>query len=234
MYVVAGVLISGVFAGPSVALAQENGVDASLLSEVTESPNEGTVEAETEAPKPVADDDTSAANVDAPANGASEESPESAPQAAAPEEVAEPQAAQREETAAAGPADAPKTGFELRGEVDGETWTTEEEELAFLNTLADTTDRVEFDVLGKSTLGRDLHLVRVGAEPAARADLNEANTAMVTCTQHGNEEAPREACLKLMRRSRVHRGSRDGEVPRGGHRGAHPDRQPRRLLRRRC
>ncbi len=83
MYVVAGVLISGVFAGPSVALAQENGVDASLLSEVTESPNEGTVEAETEAPKPVADDDTSAANVDAPANGASEESPESAPQAAA-------------------------------------------------------------------------------------------------------------------------------------------------------
>ena len=94
----------------------------------------------------------------------------------------------------------PTTGFESRGEVDGETWTTAEEELAFLNTLAETSDRVEFDVLGKSTLGRDLHLVRVGADkPAARADLNEANTAMVTCTQHGNEEAPREACLKLMR-----------------------------------
>lgn len=93
-----------------------------------------------------------------------------------------------------------QTGFELRGEVDGESWTTQAEELAFLNAVADASSRVEFEVLGQSTLGRDLHLVRIGADtPAARGELNEANTAMVTCTQHGNEEAPREACLKLVR-----------------------------------
>ena len=109
-------------------------------------------------------------------------------------------AAAPEEAITAAAVDTLLTGFELRGEGDGESWTTEAEELAFLEAVSAASPRVEFDVLGQSTLGRDIHLVRVGGDtPAARSELADANTAMIACTQHGNEEAPREACLKTIR-----------------------------------
>ncbi|GAA1314504.1 M14 family zinc carboxypeptidase [Leucobacter albus] len=183
MYIAAGVLLSGVFTAPAVALADEQGADAPGVSEAAELVTPGTnQEAGGDPDGPTAG--TEAAEPEAaPAEGEATDAP------AAPEAALEAPAAEQL-----------RTGFEIRGEVEGESWTTAEEELDFLTTLAATSPRVEVDVLGKSTLGRDLHLVRVGADkPAPRAELSEANTAMVTCTQHGNEEAPREACLKLVR-----------------------------------
>jgi hypothetical protein len=81
------------------------------------------------------------------------------------------------------------TGFEER---DGASWTTHAEELAFLETV-DESSRTDVNVLGTSVQGRPLHLVRIGAERAR-------STVLIVCTQHGNEPAGRETCLRSVRR----------------------------------
>ncbi|OEH53453.1 carboxypeptidase [Oceanobacillus sp. E9] len=93
--------------------------------------------------------------------------------------------------------DPPLIGFEQR---DGETWTTHEEEIEFLEEVATLSDRVSYSQIGTTVEGRPLHLVRVGfPEPPSDEDIANGNNMLVIGTQHGNEGAPREMALKLLR-----------------------------------
>jgi hypothetical protein len=94
---------------------------------------------------------------------------------------------------AAVPEGAPQTGFEQRG---GASWTTHEEELAFLRAVAKGSTRVAIDVLGTTEQGRPLHLVSIGA-PAPRG--TKRPTALFVGSQHGNEPAGRETVLAMLR-----------------------------------
>lgn len=89
------------------------------------------------------------------------------------------------------------TGFEDR---DGDTWTTHEEELEFLEDLATMSDRVNYSQVGTSVEGRPIHLVRVGyPEPPSDVDIAANRNVLIMGTPHGNEPAGREMTLKLMR-----------------------------------
>src|SRR5687767_10013834 len=90
----------------------------------------------------------------------------------------------------------PTTGFESSG---GAAFTTHEEELAFLAAVAAGSERVRLDVIGQSAQGRPLHLLQVAAPPVGPETARERPTAMLVCSQHGNEPAGREACLALLR-----------------------------------
>jgi len=91
----------------------------------------------------------------------------------------------------------PVTGFEKS---KGAEWTTHKEELAFLRAVDRESKRVSLSVIGETRQGRPLHLVRVG-HPAPRSarDARTRPVAFFVCTQHGNEPAGREACLKALR-----------------------------------
>lgn len=91
---------------------------------------------------------------------------------------------------AAPPAGAPQTGFEKRA---GASWTTHEEELAFLEAIARGSKRVRLEVVGRTEQGRPLHLVTLGQRSAAQASV------LFLGSQHGNEPAGRETSLALVR-----------------------------------
>lgn len=91
----------------------------------------------------------------------------------------------------------PETQFEQTG---GAEWTEHENELAFLDDVDEMSDRVEIDVIGKTAQGRPLHLVQLGyPKPVPAAKARKQPTILFVCSQHGNEPAGREACLKLLR-----------------------------------
>ncbi|WP_449355056.1 FIMAH domain-containing protein [Virgibacillus natechei] len=91
----------------------------------------------------------------------------------------------------------PITGFEER---DGEEWTTHEEELEFLEEVAELSDRVTYSQVGATEEDSPLHLVRVGfPEPPSDEEIAEGRNMLVIGTQHGNENAPREMALQLLR-----------------------------------
>lgn len=94
-------------------------------------------------------------------------------------------------------ADPPRTGFEQR---NGESWTTHEEELAFLAAVDAASDRVRVEVIGSTVEDRPIHLVVIG-EPAPRtaAQARTEPVELHICTQHGNEPAGREGCLIALR-----------------------------------
>lgn len=55
-------------------------------------------------------------------------------------------------------------------------------------------------MIGKTKQGRPLHLVQLGApEPVGASQARKRPTILFVCSQHGNEPAGREACLKLLR-----------------------------------
>ncbi|HEV2814510.1 MAG TPA: M14 family metallocarboxypeptidase [Solirubrobacteraceae bacterium] len=91
---------------------------------------------------------------------------------------------------------APLTGFEQR---NGASWTTHEEEVAFLETVDRQSSRVAVDVIGKTAEERPLHLVRIGDTPPTQKEALRQPTVLFVCSQHGNEPAGREACLKVLR-----------------------------------
>lgn len=91
----------------------------------------------------------------------------------------------------------PKTQFE---ETEGAEWTSHENELRFLAEVDALSDRVEIDVIGKTAQGRPLHLVQLGfPKPASAGEARRQPTILFVCSQHGNEPAGREACLRLLR-----------------------------------
>ncbi|MGH2691798.1 MAG: M14 family metallopeptidase [Actinomycetota bacterium] len=91
----------------------------------------------------------------------------------------------------------PQTGFEQR---NGASWTTHDEELAFLAEIDSRSERVTVGVIGETALGRPLHLVLVGNPAPHSIEASQSQpTTMIVCTQHGNEPAGREACLKTIR-----------------------------------
>jgi Zinc carboxypeptidase len=94
-------------------------------------------------------------------------------------------------------AEPPRSEFE---ESDGATWTSHENEIAFLKKVDTASRRVEMEVIGKTTGGKPLHLVRIGfPKPAPRRTALKRPTTLFVCTQHGNEPAGREACLMRLR-----------------------------------
>lgn len=91
----------------------------------------------------------------------------------------------------------PRTGFEER---EGASWTTHEEEVAFLEEVADRSHRARLQVIGETLEGRPLHLVVLGEPSATSASAARREpTSLFVCTQHGNEPAGREACLQWLR-----------------------------------
>jgi hypothetical protein len=99
--------------------------------------------------------------------------------------------------AAPAAADVPRTGFEQR---DGASFTTHDEELAFLAAVAAGSPRVRVTEIGRTKQRRPLQLVELGAPaPAGLAAAQSRPTALMVCSQHGNEPAGREACLQLLR-----------------------------------
>lgn len=91
----------------------------------------------------------------------------------------------------------PQTGFEQR---DGASWTTHQEELDFLATVDARSERVSVGEIGRTARGRPLHLVQVGyPQPHGLEAALAEPTIMFACTQHGNEPAGREGCLKALR-----------------------------------
>ncbi len=95
------------------------------------------------------------------------------------------------------PEEPPTTGFEDR---NGESPTTHEEELAFLEELATKSERVTYSQIGSSVEGRPIHLVRVGyPEPPSDEEIAAGRNILIMGTPHGNEPAGREMTLKLMR-----------------------------------
>lgn len=91
----------------------------------------------------------------------------------------------------------PETGFESRGD---EGTTSNDEEFAFLDQVAEASPRVAISEVGRSTQGRPLHLVRLG-HPAPPADeaIAEGSNVLVIGGQHGSEPAGREMALQLLR-----------------------------------
>lgn len=92
------------------------------------------------------------------------------------------------------PADAPLTPFEANG---GTAWTTLEEEAAFLAEVDALSDVMTLETTATTPQGRPIRLVRLGA--ATDAPAGEEPTAMLVCSQHGNEPSGREACLRYVR-----------------------------------
>ena len=102
----------------------------------------------------------------------------------------------------------PQTTFE---KTNGETWTSHKDELEFLAEVDRLSKRVDIDVIGETGKGRPLHLVRLGyPRPDETPEISEGSdwsmprgraepTTLFVCSQHGNEPAGREACLKLLR-----------------------------------
>jgi len=112
--------------------------------------------------------------------------------------------------AVAGPAaaqsvpDGPLTGFEERERTAppgaAVAWTSEAEESTFLAAIDDASERVAIDVVGESVQGRPLRLVRIGAPVAPTAEAAaQGRSVLFTCSQHGDEPAGREGCLKRIR-----------------------------------
>jgi hypothetical protein len=98
---------------------------------------------------------------------------------------------------AASAAPPPRTGFEQR---NGASWTTREEEVAFLAAIDEASERVRVFAAGSSELGRTMHLVRIGhPAPRTREAAVRQPVLLLVCTQHGNEPAGREACLQMIR-----------------------------------
>lgn len=89
----------------------------------------------------------------------------------------------------------PTTGFERTG-----TWTTHQDELAFLDeVLAGAPNPITLTEIGRTAEGRPLHLVAIGLGARPTEQPRTMPTSLVVGSQHGNEPAGREAALKLVR-----------------------------------
>ncbi|GAB3798039.1 M14 family zinc carboxypeptidase [Virgibacillus kimchii] len=92
--------------------------------------------------------------------------------------------------------DLPTTGFEDRN--SGE-WTTLDEEIDFINEVADLSDRVWYEEVGQSVEGKPIYLVYVGESERSKDEIQNGRTVFILGTPHGNEPAGREGAFKIMR-----------------------------------
>ena len=83
----------------------------------------------------------------------------------------------------------PRTGFERS---DGGHWTTQAAEAEFLRAVDEARPGVSVRRIGSSVRGRPLRLVHLGSTTSE-------TTVLFVCSQHGDEPAPREACLSTIR-----------------------------------
>ncbi|MFA1821421.1 M14 family zinc carboxypeptidase [Virgibacillus oceani] len=92
--------------------------------------------------------------------------------------------------------DLPTTGFEDRN--SGE-WTTLEEEIDFINEVAELSDRVWYEEVGQSVDGKPIYMVYVGESERSKEEIQNGRTVFIMGTPHGNEPAGREGAFKILR-----------------------------------
>src|SRR5699024_3535893 len=93
--------------------------------------------------------------------------------------------------------DSPTTGFEDR---DGDSWTTLEEEAAFLEEISELSERVTYTQIGSSVEERPIYMAKVGyPEPPSDDEIADGRNVLIMGTPHGNEPAGREMTLKTLR-----------------------------------
>jgi len=92
--------------------------------------------------------------------------------------------------------DLPTTGFEDRN--SGE-WTTLEEEIDFINEVAELSDRVWYEEVGRSVEGKPIYMVYVGESERTKEEIQDGRTVFIMGTPHGNEPAGREGAFKILR-----------------------------------
>lgn len=96
-----------------------------------------------------------------------------------------------------------RTAFERSG---ASRWTGLHDEGTFLQALSRAASAVQLSVIGLSVEGRPLRAIHVGSSS------RNATVVLFTCTQHGDEPAPREACLQAARDLALGTTARDMEV----------------------
>lgn len=90
-----------------------------------------------------------------------------------------------------------QTPFE---KTNGAIWTTESESRQFWQQLAERSDRVEVERIGRSVEDRPILLVKVGEpSPARVGDAVNGSVLLYVCSVHGDEDSGREACMQLAR-----------------------------------
>ncbi|WP_164215159.1 M14 family zinc carboxypeptidase [Virgibacillus sp. YIM 98842] len=92
--------------------------------------------------------------------------------------------------------DLPTTGFEDRN--SGE-WTTLEEEIDFIDEVAELSDRVWYEEVGESVDGKPIYMVYVGETERSKEEIQNGRTVFIMGTPHGNEPAGREGAFKILR-----------------------------------
>ncbi|GAB3756807.1 M14 family zinc carboxypeptidase [Microlunatus parietis] len=98
---------------------------------------------------------------------------------------------------AAAPGSPLPTPFETS---NGATWTSHPQSLRYLRSLDSASERVKVENIGRTTEGRPLQLVSVGAPaPKPVAEAAQGSVALFVCSVHGDEPSGREACLQLAR-----------------------------------
>ncbi|WP_157965369.1 cell wall-binding repeat-containing protein [Euzebya rosea] len=96
-------------------------------------------------------------------------------------------------------APSPSDAFRIEFEEDPDDWTSYEGELAFTNLIANNSDRVRVELMGRTHLGRDINLFVFGDPPPTPGEAREGSTVFLNCNVHGPEAGGREACFMIIR-----------------------------------
>jgi hypothetical protein len=91
--------------------------------------------------------------------------------------------------------------FRLQWESSGATqWTNHDNEIDFGERLAEASPRMRLETIGETVQGRRIDMYVIGDPPPATTEaIARRPSLLLQCQVHGNEPAPREACMIVAR-----------------------------------